>query len=99
METEEPDANSSRLTEANQKVTDYIEQTFENVLSELQASPPGRPKIVLRHITSALPAAGPDIRITPWQVNNREIKYSWPGSSAKEAWRFGSDELCTTSWS
>lgn len=96
METVGLEDNSGPISEANRKVVNYVERTFDNVLLELHSSPPGCPRIILRHITSALPPSGHDVRITPWQVDSREIKYSWPGSTAKEAWQFGSENLCTT---
>ena len=76
---DEPPANA---------VIKYIDETFDQVLSEIQKRPYGKPQIALKRITALKPYHGAHHHLQ-WQVEDREVVYGFPGKSAGEAWRFG----------
>jgi hypothetical protein len=78
------------ITAANRKVLTYIETTFNSILREIQIRPCGKPVIVLRRIVSVRPYHDKkDLNRLKWQIQDREVSYSFPAKTKDEAWRFG----------
>jgi hypothetical protein len=81
---------ASTVTPAGQRVLDYIEETFDNILGEVKTRPCGKPVIILRRIVSVRPYYDEvDPGILKWHIQDREVKYFYPGKTKDEAWRFG----------
>lgn len=88
-----PPAAEPVLTAANQKVLHYIQDTFDHILREIQIRPCGQPTIVLKRIVAVKPRyAQADSTQLQWHVEDREIKYGFPGKNKDESWRFGGTE-------
>jgi len=76
-------------TAANQKVVDYIENTFSNILREIEARPCGKPVIILKRIVAVRPYYDEaDFMRLKWHIEDREVQYRFPGRTEDEAWRF-----------
>ena len=83
-----PRDGASSTTESRRRVLSYIEQSIEAILDQLQTRPAGNPSILLRRISSLSLEQGITRCDTQWQVNDREVRYSFPGRSKDDAKRF-----------
>ena len=84
----EPNQASTNLTQSQKAVIDYIEDTFSRLLAEIQRRPHGHPEIVLRKITSLKAHEDIDSGTIVWDIQDREVRYGFPGKTKEEAWRF-----------
>ena len=77
----------------SEKVLDYIQRTFNDILDEIKVRPCGKPVITLKRITAVKPYYddSDSIRLK-WRIEDREVSYSFPGKTKDEAWRFGKEK-------
>ncbi|KAJ9500047.1 endodeoxyribonuclease [Exophiala xenobiotica] len=95
MDLDRPDNDTTlqtctpQITVASQKVLDFIENTFNNILREIEVRPCGKPVIVLRRIVAVRPYYDEaDFMRLKWHIEDREVQYRFPGKTDDEAWRF-----------
>lgn len=85
-----PGQSSTPLTAANQRVVDHIERILRDIVTDIDVSSGRRPVITLRRISAIVPYYD---RIDPaclrWHIEDREVRYHFPGKTKEEAWRFG----------
>lgn len=87
------------LSRERSKVLTFINDTFDDIHAALGSWPHGNVNIPLKRVTKLeqQQATVKDTSIEIYQTSNnaqvkvssREIKYSWPGNTPEEAWRFG----------
>lgn len=85
-----PSNSQVTITAANQRVLSYIEATFNAILQEIKARPGGKPVIMLKRTVAVRPYYDEDdMRRLKWLVEDREVRYCFPGKTKDEGWRFG----------
>lgn len=78
------------ITAENRKVLDFIESCFNGILQQIKVRPYGKPVIALKRIVAVKPSYDEtDSTRLKWNIQDREVRYSFPGKNKDEAWRFG----------
>lgn len=73
--------------EKAQRLLSYIDGTIRNIYDQLQTKPYGKPSITLKRIAKLKPQQSEDGELR-WEIESREVTYSFPGKNKDEAWRF-----------
>ena len=74
-------------TTGTRKVLDYIERTLSEVTEQIRKGADGDPTITLKRVEryeAVLDEAGS----SRFRAKDHEVKYSFPGKTGDEAWRF-----------
>jgi len=93
--------HADTLTIENKKVLTFINNTFDDIHAALNSWPHTEIKVVLNRVsklehkqTIGVAARVDDqLKSTREEGLSREMKFSWPGDTAQEAWRFGMRSL------
>lgn len=67
----------------------WIENVLNRILEEVAKGKNGQVCVVLRRIQKYEAAVKQDTVTTEFRARDHEAKYTWPGKTADEAWRFG----------
>ncbi|EXJ93836.1 hypothetical protein A1O1_02229 [Capronia coronata CBS 617.96] len=82
-------AERPAVSAENQRVLNYIENSFNSILREIRLRPPGKPVLVLKRIVAVKPYYdNDDLQRVKCDIESREVRYHFPGKNEDEAWRF-----------
>jgi hypothetical protein len=83
------DLSQSPLSEASETALAFVEHSLERVCHEMQQGEVGDPAIYLRRLDSYEMVSSQDLANIGYRAKDHPVKYSWPGKTSGEAWRFG----------
>lgn len=82
------------LNPASATALAFIENTLQEVCDQMQSGGSGNVVIQLRRLDRYDAVRSKDLVSTECRVKDHQVKYSWPGKTGAEAWRFGSFSSC-----
>ena len=71
------------------KVRQWIENVLTRVIEEVAKGKDGQVSVVLRRMHKYEATVNTHEHPTDFAAKDHEVRYSWPGQSPDEAWRFG----------
>lgn len=80
---------SEAVTAASSKARSFIETTLQQVCEEVSLGEHGNAAVQLRRLEKYEAVVGDDLVSTQFKAKDHAVKYSWPGKTSDEAWRFG----------
>ena len=83
-------ATSGFPSPASANALTLISNELDQIYSELQKGEAGHATVHLRRLDRYDATLSQDLVSTEFKAKNHAVKYSWPGKTADEAWRFGS---------
>lgn len=89
MEDVETALSQRTLSDASTTALAFIEHALDQVQDQMQRGEDGNPVIYLRRLDGYDAVLSQDQVSTEFKAKDHPVKYSWPGNSSGEAWRFG----------
>jgi hypothetical protein len=83
------DLSQNSRSEASETALAFIEQSLERVCHEMQQGEASNPAIYLRRLDRYDVVSSQNLVGNEHRAKDHAVKYSWPGKTAGEAWRFG----------
>lgn len=81
------------LSQGSIKVRQWIEDVLNGIVREVAKGEHGDACVVFRRVQKYEAKVKPHVTSAPFSAKDHEVKYSWPGKTADEAWRFGQVHL------